>query len=227
MPSFSQSTALLLSIALILASKVASAETASAKNALAHAADAERAALYEEDPANPYGRSYPGTVVWRVEEAAPRGHGSELAVAADIEVPDRKFAMTWLLRLNNDPGLSASHVVEMTFKLPADFPPGSVAFVPGVLMKVSEQKRGVVLRGNAVKVNDARFRFDLSNVAADRQYNLDLLGERDWFDIAMVYGNKRRAILAVDKGAAGGRVFNQVLAAWGQNQPVQPATPPR
>jgi hypothetical protein len=60
-----------------------------------------------------------------------------------------------------------------------------------------------MLRGNAVKVNDALFRVDLSNVAADRQYNLDLLSERNWFDIAMFYGNKRRAILAVDKGGAG------------------------
>jgi hypothetical protein len=30
---------------------------------------------------------------------------------------------------------------------------------------------------------------------------------RDWFDIAVVYSNNRRAILAIDKGTSGERVF--------------------
>jgi hypothetical protein len=113
------------------------------------------------------------------------------------------------------------------FKLPTDFPSGSVANVPGVLMKPAEQTRGVALKGVAVKVTGAYFMFGLSNNPPDKQRNLELLNERGWIDIPMVYGNNRRAILAVDKGAAGARVFNEVLAAWGQNQPVQPASPPR
>ena len=47
----------------------------------------------------------------------------------------------------------------------------------------------------------------------------------------IVYGNNRRAILASEKGAAGTRVFDEVLAAWGQYQPAQqpsiPAGAPR
>jgi len=30
--------------------------------------------------------------------------------------------MTWSLRRNTDPGLPASHTVEIMFRLPADFP---------------------------------------------------------------------------------------------------------
>jgi hypothetical protein len=33
------------------------------------------------------------------------------------------------------------------------------------------------------------------------------LKERDWFDIPVVYNNNRRAILAMEKGATGERVF--------------------
>jgi hypothetical protein len=228
MRSLRQATVFLLSTGLILAGKLASAETSSVENAPTRAADTERAALYEEDPSTPYGKSYSGTVVWRIEGSA-RGSSqrSELAIGAYMEVPERKFAMTWLLRRNNDPTLPASHVVEMTFNLPADFPSGNVAYVPGITMKAHEQRRGVALRGNAVKVNGGLFRLDLSNVGADRRHNLELLNQRDWFDIAMVYGNKQRALLAVDKGAAGARMFNKVLAAWGQDHPVQPASPPK
>jgi hypothetical protein len=39
--------------------------------------------------------------------------------------------MTWLLRRNIDHALPASHTIEMIFNLPADFPGGGVASVPG------------------------------------------------------------------------------------------------
>jgi hypothetical protein len=184
--------------------------------------------LYEEDAADPYGKRYVGWVIWRTETASPGlGQPPEIGIDAEIEVPERKLALTWSLRRNDDRTLPASHVVEIMFKLPTDFPSGSVANVPGVLMKPAEQTRGVALAGVAVKVTGAYFMFGLSNNPPDKQRNLELLNERGWIDIPMVYGNNRRAILAVDKGAAGARVFNEVLAAWGQNQPVQPASPPR
>jgi hypothetical protein len=43
--------------------------------------------------------------------------------------------------------------------------------------------------------------------------------ERDWFDIALVYSNQRRAIIALEKGAAGARAFEQAFSIWGQNAP--------
>ena len=47
--------------------------------------------------------------------------------------------MTFSLRRNSDPALPASHTVEVTFNLPADFPFGGIANVPGILMKQAEQ----------------------------------------------------------------------------------------
>jgi hypothetical protein len=38
----------------------------------------------------------------------------ELAIRADVEVPERKLAMTWWLRRNTDKGLPATHTVEIT-----------------------------------------------------------------------------------------------------------------
>ena len=56
----------------------------------------------------------------------------------------------------------------------------------------------------------------LSNVDADRQRNIQLLKERSWFDVPLVYTNQRRAIIAIEKGAPGERAFNDAFAAWGE-----------
>jgi hypothetical protein len=48
------------------------------------------------------------------------------------------------------------------------------------------------------------------------QRNIQLLKERSWFDIPVVYGNGRRAILAMEKGTPGERAFAEAFAAWKQ-----------
>ena len=48
------------------------------------------------------------------------------------------------------------------------------------------------------------------------QRNLQLLKERSWFDIPIVYNNGRRAILAIEKGTPGDRAFEEAFKAWGQ-----------
>ena len=177
---------------------------------------AQRVVLYDEDPADPKGKQYVGTVVWRTEPVkAGAGQAADVAVHADIEIPDRKFKMTMSFRRNTDTSLPASHTAELTFILPPDFDGGGVANVPGILMKSNEQARGTPLAGLAVKVTDGFFLVGLSNVDADRTRNIQLLKERSWFDVPLVYVNQRRAIIAIEKGAPGERAFNDAFAAWG------------
>jgi hypothetical protein len=135
---------------------------------------------------------------------------------ADIEVPDRKFKMTLSMRRNTDKSLPASHTAELTFILPHDFAGGGIGNVPGILLKSNEQARGTPLAGLTVKVTDGFFLCGLSNVDADRARNMQLLKERTWFDIPLVYANQRRAIIAIEKGAPGERVQTQAFAAWGE-----------
>ena len=134
---------------------------------------------------------------------------------ADIEIPERKMKMTLTIRRNNDASLPASHTAELTFTLPSDFG-ATVSSVPGVLMKSNEQARGTPLAGLAVKVTDGFFLVGLSNVEADKGRNLQLLKERSWFDIPIVYSNQRRSIIAIEKGAPGERAFNEAFTSWGQ-----------
>jgi hypothetical protein len=178
---------------------------------------AQRVVLYDEDPSDPKGKQYVGTVVWRTEPIkGGTGQPADIAVRADIEIPDRKFKMTMSFRRNTDTSLPASHTAELTFILPPDFAGGGVANVPGILMKSNEQARGTPLAGLAVKVTDGFFLVGLSNVEADRVRNLQLLKERSWFDVPLVYTNQRRAIIAIEKGPPGERAFNDAFAAWGE-----------
>jgi hypothetical protein len=178
---------------------------------------AQRVVLYDEDPSDPKGKQYVGSVVWRTEPVkATGGQPGELAVRADIEVPDRKFKMTMSFRRNTDSSLPASHTAELTFILPPDFVGGGVSNVPGILMKSNEQARGTPLAGLAVKVTDGFFLVGLSNVDADRARNIQLLKERSWFDVPLVYSNQRRAIIAIEKGPPGERAFEDAFAAWGE-----------
>jgi hypothetical protein len=130
---------------------------------------AQRVVLYDEDPADPKGKQYVGSVIWRTEQVkAAAGQPADLAVRADIDIPDRKFKMTMSFRRNTDTSLPASHTAELTFILPPDFAGGGVGNVPGILMKSNEQARGTPLAGLAVKVTDGFFLVGLSNVEADR-----------------------------------------------------------
>jgi hypothetical protein len=181
------------------------------------AAVAQRVVLYEEDPADPQGKRYIGSAIWRTETINPGpGAAPDLAVRADLEIPERRITMTFSLRRNSDQALPASHTIEITFNLPADFPFGGIANVPGILMKQAEQTRGAPLAGLAVKVTSGFFLVGLSAVEADMQRNLQLLKERSWFDVPIVYNNGRRAILALEKGTPGERAFEEAFKAWGQ-----------
>jgi len=178
---------------------------------------AQRVVLYDEDPSDPKGKQYVGSVVWRTEQIKASGNQkADIAVRADIDIPDRKFKMTMSFRRNTDTSLPASHTAELTFILPQDFAGGGVGNVPGILMKSNEQARGTPLAGLAVKVTDGFFLVGLSNVDADRQRNVQLLKERSWFDVPLVYTNQRRAIIAIEKGAPGERAFNDAFAVWGE-----------
>jgi uncharacterized caspase-like protein len=182
---------------------------------------AQRVVLYDEDPSNPKGKQYVGSVVWRTEPIKATGNQkADIAVRADIEIPDRKFKMTMSFRRNTDSSLPASHTAELAFILPPDFAGGGVGNVPGILMKPNQQARGTPLAGLAVKVTDGFFLVGLSNVDADRQRNEQLLKERSWFDVPLFYTNRRRAIIAIEKGAPGEKAFKDAFGAWSQTSSV-------
>ena len=178
---------------------------------------AQHAVLYEADPNDPQGKRFSGSVVWRTETVSPGpGLAPELVIRADVSIPERHTTVTWSLRRNTDKALPASHTIEVMFNLPADFAGGGIANVPGILMKDSEEVRGMPLAGLAVKVTNGFFLVGLNAAEGDMQRNVQLLKERPWFDILIVYNNNSRAILTLEKGPPGERAFADAFKAWGQ-----------
>jgi hypothetical protein len=172
-----------------------------------------QAVLYEEDLSNPQGERVVGSAIWRTETIpSATDKPEELAVRADIEIPERRLAVLWKLR--REDGRSTSHTIEITFKLPPDLASGDISNVPGVLMKRAESTRGTPLAGLSAKVASGYFLIALSGAPTDREQNLQLLKRLPWLDIPFVCGNNRRALLAIEKGAAGERAFADAFAAW-------------
>jgi hypothetical protein len=185
------------------------------KNVLA--AVGQRVVLYEEDPADPQGKRFVGSAVWRTETVTPGGGQSpEVAIRADFEIPERSITASMSIRRNTDQALPASHTIELMFNIPADFPFGGIKDVPTILMKQAEQARGAPLAGLVVKVTPTFFLVGLQSGEGEAQHNIQLLKERPWFDIPIVYANNRRAILAVEKGTPGERAFAEAFKTWGQ-----------
>jgi hypothetical protein len=175
----------------------------------------QRVILYDEDQNDPKGRRFVGSAVWRTETVSS-GPGilPEMTARADVEIPERHMRMTWSLRRNTDKKLPASHTIEVKFTLTTNFSEGGIDSVPGVLMKSSETARGEPLAGLSVKVSDSYFLIGLSAVKKDVQRNIQLLRDRDWLDIPIVYTSGKRAILAIEKGQSGKRTFAEAFPSW-------------
>lgn len=190
---------------------------AAAPTAPVPAGQAQRAALFEETPGNAAGTLMQGSVVWRTQTVSVGpGQPPDLALVGEVTIPERRMTVTLTIRRNLDQTLPASHTIEVLYALPRDFQFGGVAEVPGVLMKVSEQARGVPLVGQAVRVTNGFFFIGLSGFDMDRNNNVQALKTRPFFDIPMRYDSGRRAILTIEKGAAGDRAFEEAMQAWGQ-----------
>jgi hypothetical protein len=157
--------------------------------------------LYEE------GKRYVGSAVWRTES----GQKPNIAARADIELPAWNISIRWSLRRNDDKQLPASQIVEIVFTLPPDFPHGGISNIPGMLMKQGETVRGVPLNGVAVKVTANSFLIGLSSADMQRNIEIELLIEGSWFDIPVVYGDGKRAIIGIEKGTPGERAFADAL----------------
>ncbi|BBE74101.1 hypothetical protein [Oharaeibacter diazotrophicus] len=177
---------------------------------------AQRAILYEEPIPGSDGARVEGQVLWTlVDEPVLPGEAPVPQIRATVEVPDRKIKLVLSIRRNTDQALPASHIAEMRFDLPSDFPGRGIDTTPGLILKQTEDARGDPLIGAVAKVSDNLFWLALSGADQDAVRNVALLKEREWIDVPIRYLNRRRAILTFEKGTPGGEVFQRALAAWG------------
>lgn len=171
--------------------------------------------LYEENADNPRGAdAFRGTVAWRIDTETSQ-QGQERVVRGLVDLSDRGLKMLLTVRRNQDQALPASHTVEILFDVAQSFVHGGVENVAGLRMKPSEQANGLPLVGAAARITPGYFLIGLSALGPDRERNVVLLRDRPWMDLPLLYRNGRRAVLAIEKGAAGERVFQDAFQSWG------------
>jgi len=173
---------------------------------------AQPATLYEQ-PTDP---SQQANGMLAIQAAAtwsfvPSADGG--AIVANVDVPQRGLKLNLTIAKNTDQTLPVSHVIQMKFTLPANFPGRSIADVPRLVAKPATDARGTPLIGAPAKGTQG-FVFVLSNDPADLNANLSLL-KQEWLDVYVVYGSGQRAVISFEKGTPGQRVFDKAFAAWG------------
>jgi hypothetical protein len=177
-------------------------------------ADGQKVFLYEERLGQPSPAAFQGTVTWSLQEVKGDDGRPSPSVQGLINVPDRGLTATITLSRNTDSSLPASHLVELAFQLPPNFEGGAIDSVQRIALKATEQDRGDPLIAVPAKVTDDVYMVALNDFPDARKTNLDLLKNRNWIDIPVVYRNGRRALLTMEKGAAGTDAINKAIAEW-------------
>ncbi|MGU3576874.1 transcriptional regulator [Brucellaceae bacterium C25G] len=172
----------------------------------------QKAFFYEESSGNNAGSAQTGSVVWSVVQDSPGdGEPEEPAIRAEVTIPDTQLRMQMTIRRNADQSLPASHLIEMMFLVPDDFSGGVVDNVQRITFKDTEQAAGNPLIAISSKIADNFFIVALNDARTAVDTNLSLMRGLQWVDIPITYRNGRRALISLEKGVPGDKVFNDVL----------------
>jgi hypothetical protein len=144
----------------------------------------------------------------------------------EANIPARNLGVNLLIRKNSDPSLPASHVMEIDFDVSDTFIGGTIADLPGVLLKNQELVQGTPLAGASARIVGNSFLFALDASPDDVPANIRLLTTGQWMDLAVIYGTGKRAIITLEKDDEAVALFNKVFGAWGETASAAPAPAP-
>ena len=174
----------------------------------------QRAIFYEERTNVAQGSADEGSTVWSLVQESPGGDlPPEPAIRAEVTVPSKDIQLRMTIRRNGDKTLPASHIVEMIFLTSGTFEGGGIDNVLRIALKNSEAAAGSPLIGIPAKIADGYFLVALSDGPAELEANTQML-RLSWIDIPIVYRSGRRALVTMEKGVPGERVFQEAMQAW-------------
>lgn len=178
----------------------------------------QRSIFYEERTGTQAGTAIPGATIWTIVQESP---GVDLplepAIKAESSIPDIGLTMEMTIRRNGDTTLPASHIIEIIFSVPNTFDGRGIADVQRVTLKPSEQETGNALIGVPAPLDTNIFFIALTDAPTAVETNTQLLRRQGWVDIPMEYISGRRALITIEKGLPGERVFEEAFQFWDAN----------
>jgi hypothetical protein len=147
-----------------------------------------------QDDGRTGGVPFSGTLDWStgVDE------NGQPTLIGTANIPARHLTVDLLIRKNSEPQLPASDLMEINFTVSDNFIGGSIAGLPGVLLKDEELTQGTPLVGASARVVGNSFLFALSAAPEDTAANTKLLTDGRWMDLALIYASGKRAIITLE-----------------------------
>ena len=178
---------------------------------------AVRASFFEESLTNPQQRiERRGAVVWRVEpDTVEQGAPSLPRIKGEIEIPDLKLQIEFIIRRNTDTTFPASHTLNLKFIPLGELAP-TIKSISLPEFRDDPLQKGPILQGGNVPVQDNEFLVALLNGEPVQSTNIDLLNRTGWLSFELRFADGRRGELVFEKGVAGERAFDDAFRAWGQ-----------
>ncbi len=175
----------------------------------------EVAYLYEEGSAGSGATRTNAAITWETrQESLKEGIPPEPVIIGKMDIPEKAMSVDITLKRNIDEAVSASHMIEIRFNTPADFSGKSVESIARFVMKATEEAPGEPLVAVPVKVSEGNFLIALDNLKQAVAVNTQLLKESAWIDVPVVYGTGKRALITLEKGGTGARVFDEAFKDW-------------
>lgn len=177
---------------------------------------AQRAILYTEVPESPQQpRAVNGRVFWRLDsESAGQGRPVETIVRATVEIADAGLNLDFTIRRNTDQAFPASHIIGMRFTVSGDPATQAIKEVGVPQLKTEEGERGAPLSAINSALGDNLFVAALSNVPVEVERNIDLILNRNWIDIPVLFTSGRRGIITFEKGVSGSQTLADAFGRW-------------
>ena len=190
--------------------------SAPAGRRLMDSAAVERAVYYDQE-GGAASTELAAKAAWdtRFDPADP-GRGPEAVLALEVEIPERGFSLAMSVRRDASPNPAMSHLFELWFEGSNTFPVDRIESVTGVSMKGMDEKNSEALLGQVIKVAPGLFLFGLIPGQVETQRNVQLLRTMPRMDIPITFANGKTGTIAVEKGASGARVFEDVFNRWAQ-----------
>lgn len=191
------------------------AETPAEPGQSAQIAVGQKAIFYEERTSSAQGSAEKGSVVWSVVQESPGGElPPEPAIRGEATIPGKDLQLRMTIRRNADKTLPASHIIELIFLTPDDFEGGGIDNILRFALKDTEEAAGSPLIGIPAKISDGFFLVALNDSKAEIDANMTLLRRQNWIDVPVIYKSGRRALITMEKGIPGEKVFDEVLKSW-------------